>query len=637
MMSTLGEAFLFMVAALVSVPLFRRLGLGSVLGYLTAGVVLGPQGLALVTDVDAILHFSELGVVLLLFLIGLELRPSRLWGLRKPVFGLGGLQVVGTAVPLAGLGIAVGLNWEAALVAGAGLALSSTAFCLQILAERGHLRTGYGRNAFAILLFQDLAVVPLLAVVPALAPGATGAFDLETALFDVGRAVGVIVAVIGLGRWVVRRMFRVVVGTGLPELFTAASLALVIGVSLLMTEAGLSMALGAFLAGMLLADSECRLELEATIEPFKGLLLGLFFIAVGMSVDLGQILTQPDTVAWLVLGLLTIKGLVLFALARGFGASTRSAASLAALMPQGGEFAFVLFTLAMTQGVLDRETGDLLLVGVTVSMAITPLLVSLNGALQNSIRPPTPVPEYDPIESSESRVILAGFGRFGQIVARTLRMAGIPFTALESDFDQIEFLRRRGTVVHYGDPSRPDLLRAAGIDQAEVFVIVVEDPEKALEIAEYVRRRHPRVRVLARARDRQHAYRLMEKGVYKVFRETYGSSLEMAEEIMRDLGHSEAVARRAVRLFRRHDERLLAEQFKIRHDEEALIASARAAAEELRSLFEQDASPEGGTGTPPLLGSSPLPSALPPVQQQGEVCSLPAQDASPDASRPSSQ
>jgi glutathione-regulated potassium-efflux system ancillary protein KefC/glutathione-regulated potassium-efflux system protein KefB len=607
-----------MVAALLTVPLFKRLGLGSVLGYLTAGILIGPAIGGFVSEVDSVLHFSELGVVLLLFIIGLELQPKRLWALRKPVFGMGGVQVVVTGSLLALGALLLGLRWDAALVAGVGLALSSTAFCLQILAERGHLRTSYGRNAFSILLFQDLAVVPVLALVPLLAPGTAAADDLTSALFAVAKALGVIVAVVVLGHYVVGRFLGFVAKADVPEMFTAASLALVIGVALLMEAVGLSMALGAFLAGVLLADSLYRHELEATIEPFKGLLLGLFFIAVGMGVDLGLIRDNPGVVFGLVAGLLVVKGGVLFVLARVFGATPRSALSLAALMPQGGEFGFVIFGLAATSGILAAETADLLLVVVALSMALTPLLVRINGVAQNRAPRGEKSPTYDTIDATEDhRVIIAGFGRFGQIVARTLRMAGIPFTALEADFEQIGFVRRFGNTVHYGDPSRPDLLRAAGIEQAEVFVLAVDDPDKALAIVAYVRAHHPSVRILARARNRTHAYRLMEQGVYKVFRETYASSLEMAEEVFVDLGYSEAMAQRTVSLFRRHDEALMAEQFEIRHDEEALIASAREAAEELRGLFEQDTA--GGDHVVPDL-------RLPPLQVQGEVCPMPGEE-----------
>ncbi|WP_413206699.1 monovalent cation:proton antiporter-2 (CPA2) family protein [Rhodospirillum sp. A1_3_36] len=613
-MYALSEAFLFMVAALLTVPVFKRLGLGSVLGYLTAGILIGPAISGLVTDVENILHFSELGVVLLLFIIGLELQPKRLWALRKPVFGMGGAQVVVTGTVLALVGLFLGLRWDAALVAGVGLALSSTAFCLQILAERGHLRTAYGRNAFSILLFQDLAVVPVLALVPLLAPGTAAADDLGAALVAVAKAVGVIVAVVVLGHYVVGRFLGFVAKSEVPEMFTAAALALVIGVALLMEAVGLSMALGAFLAGVLLADSLYRHELEATIEPFKGLLLGLFFLAVGMSVDLGLIFNHPSMVAGLILGLLAVKGTILFLLGRIFGATPRSALSLAALMPQGGEFGFVIFGVATATGILAKDTADLLLVVVALSMALTPLLVQLNALAQNRAPRVEKAPTYDSIESEEDhRVIIAGFGRFGQIIARTLRMAGIPFTALEADFEQIGFVRRFGSTVHYGDPSRPDLLRAAGIDRAEVFVLAVDDPEKALDIAAYVREHYPNVRVLARARNRTYAYKLMERGVYKVFRETYGSSLEMAQEVFLDLGYSDSMATRTVKLFREHDEALMAEQFEIRHDEEALIASAREAAEELRGLFEQDS---GGDHAAPNL-------RLPPLQVQGDVCAMP--------------
>jgi glutathione-regulated potassium-efflux system ancillary protein KefC/glutathione-regulated potassium-efflux system protein KefB len=610
----LNEAFLFMVAALLTVPLFKRLGLGSVLGYLTAGILIGPAISGLVTDVENILHFSELGVVLLLFIIGLELRPKRLWALRKPVFGMGGAQVLATGAALTVAGLLLGLRWDAALVTGVGLALSSTAFCLQILAERGHLRTAYGRNGFSILLFQDLAVVPVLALVPLLAPGTAAADDLGAALVAIAKAVGVIAAVVVLGHYVVGRFLGFVAKSEVPEMFTAAALALVIGVALLMEAVGLSMALGAFLAGVLLADSLYRHELEATIEPFKGLLLGLFFLAVGMSVDLGLIFNHPGTVAGMVLGLLVVKGAILFLLGRAFGATSRSALSLAALMPQGGEFGFVIFGVATAAGILAKDIADLLLVVVALSMAITPLLVRLNALAQSRAPRVEKAPTYDSIDSEEDhRVIIAGFGRFGQIIARTLRMAGIPFTALESDFEQIGFVRRFGSTVHYGDPSRPDLLRAAGIDRAEVFVLAVDDPEKALNIAAYLRAHYPNVRVLARARNRTYAYKLMERGVDKVFRETYGSSLEMAEEVFLDLGYSHAMAARTVTLFREHDEALMAEQFEIRHDEEALIASAREAAEELRGLFEQDS---GGDHMAPSL-------RLPPLQVQGEVCAMP--------------
>ncbi len=614
-MGLLGEAFLFMIAAVLLVPLFKALGLGSVLGYLTGGILIGPAVLGLVHDVEETLHVAELGVVLLLFLIGLELQPSRLWTLRKPIFGMGGAQVIGSAALIAAAAWALGMVWQGAIVIGVALALSSTAFGLQILSERGHLRTTYGRNAFAILLFQDLAVVPILALLPLLAPTEGAPRGWVDVVMSVALAVAVIGGTIVIGRLALSRALSVIVGTRVPELFTVSALALVMGVSLLMEASGLSMALGAFLAGVLLADSEYRHELEATIEPFKGLLLGLFFLAVGMTVDLSTLVNAPGTVAALVAGLLTVKGLVLYGIARWFSASPRSALSLAALMSQGGEFGFVIFGLARVEGIMAPEDAALMLVVVTVSMALTPFLVSANTLLQNRRPKPRQEPVYDTIVPDEgNRVIIAGFGRFGQIVARTLRMAEIPFTALESDFEQIGFVRRFGSKVHYGDPARPDLLRAAGIEHAEVFVIAVEEPEKALRIAEYVRKRHPQVRLLARARNRAHAYKLMELGVYKVFRETYGSSLEMAEEVFVDLGYAPEMARRAVHTFRAHDEALMEEQYVVRDDEKALIATAQQAAEELRSLFEQDQNDKDAWEL-----------QLPPLEQQGEICRLPSQ------------
>ncbi|MGB1027931.1 MAG: monovalent cation:proton antiporter-2 (CPA2) family protein, partial [Rhodospirillaceae bacterium] len=366
---------------------FKRLGLGSVLGYLTAGILIGPEILGLIQDVDTILHFGELGVVFLLFLIGLELRPERLWSLRKPIFGMGGLQVLLSFIPLAGLAWIAGLNIAQSFVVGMALALSSTAFCLQILAEKGHLRTTYGRNAFSILLFQDLAVVPLLALVPILAPGAEGEVTSWTSnIIDFGIAAGVIAAVIVAGHYLVSPLLGIVAKTELPELFTAAGLVVVLGVSALMYAVELSMALGAFLAGVLLAESEYRHELESVIQPFKGLLLGLFFIAVGMSVQMDLVAARPWEIIQLVVLLLVVKGAVLFAVARLFGATKRSALSLATLMSQGGEFSFVLFTLAVSEGVMNRTQASLLLVVVTLSMAATPFMVMLNSRFQNHLK-----------------------------------------------------------------------------------------------------------------------------------------------------------------------------------------------------------------------------------------------------------
>lgn len=584
-LSLVDEALVFLIATVVAVPLFKRLGMGAVLGYLTAGVLIGPWLLGFVTDVENILHFSEFGVVLLLFVIGLELRPSRLWELRRPVFGLGGAQFVVTGLALAAAGIALGLSGTTALVVGLVLSLSSTAFALQILAEKKQLTTHYGRASFAILLFQDLAAIPLLAIIPLLS--AAGTNQAWSPLVAV-KAVLMVIAVLAGGRWLLRPFLRLAASATSHEVFIAAALFVVVGTALLMQQAGLSMALGAFLAGVLLADSEYRHELEADIEPFKGLLLGLFFIAVGMSVNLGLVVHRPFTVLGLVAGLILIKSLLLYGLARFTKQNHGSAVNLALYISQGGEFAFVLFSAAAGARVLDKPLVDLLIVVVSVSMAVTPLLVSLNEKVLKIGQTADKPKEFDKIEAREHRVIIAGFGRFGQMIARTLRMKKIPITVLEASFEQVDFVRKFGNKIYFGDASRLDLLRAARADQAEVFVLAIDDVEASVKTAEMVKKHYPHLKIYARARNRVHAYRLMDVGVDRLIRETFLSSIELARDVLVALGHSEAEANEAVRRFREHDEALLDRQHKIHHDEARLIAAARQGAEELERLFEQD-------------------------------------------------
>jgi len=583
-MGFIFEATLFLLAAVVAVPLFKWLGLGSVLGYLGAGIVIGPAVLGLVGEVETILHFSEIGVVMLLFIIGLELHPSRLWALRKWIFGLGGGQIVLTTALLAIAGYLLGLGVMEALVIGAILSLSSTAFVLQILAERGELTRPHGRAGFGVLLMQDLAVIPLLALAPLMIAGGETAVDW----LAIGLAIGTVVAVIVGGHYLLSPFLRIIVQTRSGDLFTAAALLVVLGVAGLMYAAGLSMALGAFLAGVLLADSEYRHALEATIEPFKGLLLGLFFIAVGMGVDLDLMTEQTMTVVGLVVGLVALKAVALLALAVPFGLKGTSALAFAVYLSQGGEFAFVLFAVLQGSGGLDPCLIGLLTLVVTLSMATTPLLVMLLSHLGlMSSKAPRPGDDEPPMVP-EGRVIIAGFGRFGQIVARVLRMKNVPFTALENDPDQLASIRRFGGKVYYGNAANLDVLQAAGAAQAELFVIASDDPEQGVKIAELLRTHFPRVKIYARARNRQVAHRLLALGVHFVERETYESSLKTAAAVYRGLGFSSTLADRAVAAFRRHDEALLQRQLAFYDDETKLIASAQEAAEELGTLLEED-------------------------------------------------
>jgi len=583
-MTFLHEALVFLAAAVIAVPLSRRLGVGAVLGYLAAGLLIGPSVFGFVSDVGNILHFAELGVVLLLFVIGLELQPTRLWALRRSVFGLGGIQVLATALLLALAGIGFGLTPVTAIVAGTALSLSSTAFALQLLAEKNQLTTHHGRASFAILLFQDLAAIPLLAILPLLGAGAASGWNAVTGM----KAAAAIVIVVGGGRWLLRPFLRFAASAANREVFLAAALLVVVGTALLMQQAGLSMALGSFLAGVLLADSEYRHELEADIEPFKGLLLGLFFIAVGMSANLGLVVRAPLTVLGLVVGLVAIKAAVLYAVARFSGQSRGAAFNLALYISQGGEFAFVLFGVAASVQIMDRALADLLVVVVSASMAVTPLLVMLNDKVfRIGCRTGTPR-EFDTIEARDHRVIIAGFGRVGQVVARVLRTQKIPFTALEANFEQVDFVRKFGSKIYFGDASRLDLLQAAGADKAEIFVLAIDDVEASLKTAQMVKTHYPHLTIYARARNRMHAYQLMDLGVPHIMRETFLSSLELARDVLLGLGQKAAEADTTAQRFRQHDEALLQQQQAFHHDEARLIASSRQARDELERLFEQD-------------------------------------------------
>ena len=584
-MTLTGQIAVLLAATVITVPLFRRFKLSAVLGYLAAGVVIGPWGLRLFEDVENILHFAEFGVVLLLFVIGLELQPSRLRVMRHAVFGGGGVQVAVTTVALAVVAGALGMPWPAALVIAFALSLSSTALILQVLSERGELTTRHGRSAFAILLFQDLAIMPALVVLPMLGRNGPAALDWQAIALPLVAAVVVVAA----GRHALRPALRIIAATRAQEAFTAAALLVVVGTALLFQSVGLSMALGAFMAGVLLADSEYRHELEADIEPFKGLLLGLFFMAVGMSANLGVLLESPFTVLALTLGYLVVKVLAVGAAARIARQDGPTAWRLGVALAGGGEFAFVLLALAAGDGLLPRAITDLLVIVVTLSMVAAPLLIAGADALARRLKPVAAAPAFDSFEPEEPRVLIAGFGRFGQIVARVLRARRIRFTALEISLAQVDFVRRFGNRLYYGDASRLEMLRSAGAAQASVLVIAIDDVETSLRTAEIARRHFPNLRILARARNRQHAFRLMETGVTEIWRETFASSLELAEATLVALGTPRDVAASQVRQFRSSDEATLLAQAAVHDDETKLIATAVASARQLESLFEADA------------------------------------------------
>ena len=581
----LSQAAVFLAAAVVAVPLFKRLGLGAVLGYLAAGAAIGPAGLDLVEQVEGTLHVAEFGVVLLLFVIGLELEPRRLWQMRAAVFGGGGLQVALTTAAIAPLAWLLGLAPAAALVVGFALSLSSTAFVLQVLGERVELTAPHGRASFGILLFQDLAAIPALAAIPLLAPAAGAPAPDAGPWASLGIAAAVIAGLVVGGRFLLRPLFRYVLSTRSHDLSSAWALLVVIGTALLMEQVHLSAALGAFLAGVLLADSEYRHELEANIEPFKGLLLGLFFVAVGMSADLGLVASRPLAVLGVVLGLVAVKAAALLLVGRLTRMSFRSSLDLAIALSQGGEFAFVLFGLAGAAGLLSAAQVDLLVVAVTLSMIATPLLFIARDRLA---RAPASARPFDAVEE-ENPVLIAGFGRFGQIVGRVLRMGKIPFTALEIDAGHVDFVRRYGNKIYYGDAARVDLLRAAGAAKARLLVVAIDDVEASLRTIEAARHHFPDLEIIARVRNRSHAHRAMALGARTIVRECYLASLDAARRALEALGVPPSDAREYARTFHDHDERVLREQFAVRHDEAAMIAASKRFAEDLEKIFEADA------------------------------------------------
>ncbi|MEL6287424.1 MAG: monovalent cation:proton antiporter-2 (CPA2) family protein [Pseudomonadota bacterium] len=591
--SYLAQAAVFLAAAAIAAPIAKRLKIGSVLGYMAAGVLIGPFGLGFVYEVyevESILHFAELGVVLLLFLIGLELRPARLWTMRKAIFGAGGTQMLASALLIMGGGLLFGLSLSSAAIIGLALALSSTAFVLQVLEEKGELTKRHGRLGFSILLFQDLAAIPIIASVPFFAVVAISS-DHGEAVDPVGWtdaliAIGVIGAVIVLGRYVLGWVYKLVAASGVREAMTASALLTVVGVSLLMQAAGMSAALGAFLAGALLADSAYRHQIEADLAPFEGLLLGLFFTAIGMLLNVQLLFDKPLLILGLVALLLGTKAAVLFVVGRAQGLDNRAARRLALAVSQGGEFAFVVFTTALGAGVLARELTDLLTVVVTLSMVATPLLLILDDLLTPSQRDADRA--FDDMPDEDQHVVIAGFGRYGQIVARILNARGIPFTALDASPDRVDLARAFGNTVYYGDTSRIDILEAAQTGKARAFVLAVGGVDPSLKTAEVVRKHFPNVPIHARARDRQHVYQLKDAGVEEIRRETFRSALATARGVLKELGLSPSEARRIVGTFAKHDRQRLHEDYEDYTNNEKMQARAQEAAAELRHLIESD-------------------------------------------------
>ena len=587
----LSSSFIYLCAAVIAVPLSQAAGLGSIIGYLAAGIAIGPWGLGLVTNVEDILHFSEFGVVLMLFLVGLELEPKRLWSMRRSIFGWGSMQVLGCAAALTLGAMAFGVGWRLALVAGLGLALSSTAIALQVMAQRNLLNTGSGQASFAILLFQDVAAIPILALLPLLGVASAAAGDTpytNTAL-EAAKILGVIVGIVLGGRLLMRPVFRWIARSKTPEIFTAAALLLVVGIAGLMLQVGLSMALGAFLAGVLLAESEYRRELETDIEPFKGLLLGLFFIAVGMSIDFGVLMQSPGLMALIVVGFLAAKAVVIFLLAKSIDLPFQERPVFTLLLAQGGEFAFVVFQAAAGANVFSAQTASLLIGAVAVSMLISPLLLVAIDKLLLPRYANCGVPELDEIsEEQDAPTIIAGFGRYGQIIARVLLAQGLPATVLDHDAEMIEAARKFGYRVFYGDATRLDLLRTAGAAKAKILVVAVDDVEQSLEIADLAREHFPHLQIVARARDVTHWNKLRDRNVMRVEREMFESSLRSARSVLELLGQEPFEARQAAMRFRQHNLELFEKLHPHYRDQAKLISVIKEGRNQLEEQMAQE-------------------------------------------------
>lgn len=614
------STFIYLGTAVVAVPIAQRLGLGSVLGYLLGGIAIGPWVLKLVgSEGQDVMHFAEFGVVMMLFLIGLELQPQRLWRLRTPILGLGGLQVALTAAALLGISLLLGQSWQVGLAISLSLSLSSTAIVLQSLEEKHQMKTDGGQGAFSVLLFQDVAVIPMLALFPLLAtlPALHHASDEHAAaptwvegLPAWGQTLavlGAVAAIIIAGRFLIAPALRVIARARLREIFTAAALLLVVGIALLMTRVGLSPALGTFLAGVVLANSEYRHELESDIDPFKGLLLGVFFISIGASIDFGLIAAQPGTIAALVGVLMLIKFLVLLILGRVFRMSLDQNLLFAFALAQSGEFAFVLFSFAVQNRVIPPDVAGLLVAVVALTMALTPLLMMFQErVLQPRLGTKAVADKESDVQQEENPVLIAGFGDFGNVVGRFLWANGVDCTVLDNDSDRVDLLRKLNLRVYYGDATRADLLRIAGADEAKILIIALEDHDSVRRLVEVARKHFPHLKVLARATGRFHAYELLGEGIDSVYRQTLDSSLQMGVDTLRSLGFRALQSRRAADTFRARDEETLRELAEMRHDKHAYLNRARETIAGLESLlknekFEEAASKRDASWDPRTL------------------------------------
>ncbi len=586
--SLLLNVLFYLVASVVLVPLSIRLGMGAVLGYLVAGAAIGPSGLGLIVNVDDILGFSEFGVVLLMFLIGLELEPKRLLALRRPIFGWGGAQVLAVAAALFLAALALGADWTAALVAALGMSLSSTAIVLATLSERKLMTTPAGSASFSILLFQDIAAIPMIALLPLL--GGVVVAGAGHGWQHAAKFAGVLIALVLAGRFLVNPAMRFIAKTGLREIFTGFALLLVIGICLMMQWVGLSMALGTFMAGVLLADSEYRHQLENDLAPFEGLLLGLFFSAVGMSIDFGVLRAQPLLILSLVVAFLAIKGTLLYLLARCFAIPERQRLFFTILLSQGGEFAFVVFGAAVSAQVLTARTGAILAVVVALSMVATPILLLLHERLlAPRLSDAGKARLHDEVEAQDNPVLIAGFGRFGQIVGRLLMANRIGVTVLDHDPDQIDLLREFGLKVFYGDATRIDLLVAAGLSKAKLLVVAVDDVDNSLALVDAVRRRFPQMTILARARNVTHVYELTKRGVTLVERETFESALKLGVNVLRQLGFGAERAQQAGAIFRTHNLATLRAVYPHYTNQDKVVSMTVKARVELEEMFARDA------------------------------------------------
>ena len=592
------SVFVFIAAAIVVVPATKLTGLGSVLGYLVAGIAIGPYGLKFVTDPGTILHFSEFGVVMMLFLIGLEMQPSELWRLRTRLLGMGGVQVVVTTAIITGAGMWAGIAWQTALIVGMALSLSSTAIVLQIMSERSITQTDTGRSSFSVLLMQDIVVIPILALIPLLSVSELSPNVLAAERYAAGDgpnwvpALEMITAFVGMylaGRYILRPVMNYVARAGIREIFTALALFVVIGSALLMEWLSLSHALGAFFAGVILADSEYRHELESDIQPFKGLLLGLFFISVGMSIEFSVLMQAPLVILQIVVSLVVIKAAVLFTIASMFRLHLADRLLFATLLAQGSEFAFVLFQVATGAGSMSKPVSDVLNVCVALSMAITPLLIL---AFDKLIAPrlvwPVQEPDIPDMGDTRQKVLVLGYGRFGQIIARLLHAQGFETTLIDHDPAQGELLGRFGWKVFYGDVRRLDLLEAAGADEARLIVVTIKDREISIEICKMIQRHFPQAKIFARAYDRVHAYELMDLGVDGFERETFRASLALAAKILVGLGYSPHGAQRVAKAFEWHDTELLESSRALRDDDDAYVSYLRQARETLHSVMQAE-------------------------------------------------